>query len=98
MTLRRGTTLLELLITVVVLGIIWSVATLALGSAPAPSQTDPARVIGDTLNAVIESGVPTTLELIVDARPALAALSPDGSVVADSALRVDRLTGRTNAR
>jgi prepilin-type N-terminal cleavage/methylation domain-containing protein len=95
---RRGTTLVELLVTVVVLGIIWSVATLALRSAPALKRTDQASTIADTLNTVIESGLPATLELIVDAQPALATLSPDGTVVADSALHVDRLTGRPNAR
>lgn len=94
----RGSTLLEMLITLALLGVIASVVTLAIRRI-APPMPDPMTIIADTIEAVIRSGRPTTIQFVVNGRPALATLNPDGSVIADSALRIDRLTGRsTRAR
>ncbi len=94
----RGGTLLEMLITLALLGVIASVVTLAIRRVP-PPMPDPMTIIADTIEAVIRSGRPTTIQFVVDGRPALATLNPDGSIVADSALRIDRFTGRsTRAR
>jgi prepilin-type N-terminal cleavage/methylation domain-containing protein len=91
----RGATLIELLVTLTLLGIIASVTTLALRRMPKPSPDDPTAVIADTLGWVLASGRSVTLQFIVNRRPAEATVNPDGSVIADTALHIDRLTGRT---
>lgn len=93
MRARRASSLIELIVTVALLGVVWSVATLALRPA-APPRTDPASVIADSLDRVIASRLAMTLRFDLDNGPAAATLSPDGSVVADTALRIERLTGR----
>jgi prepilin-type N-terminal cleavage/methylation domain-containing protein len=91
---KTGGTLIEMLVTLVILGIIASVTTLAIRRVMPPDPNDPMIIIADTMSAVIRSGRPATLHFIVKGRPALATLNPDGSVIADTALHVDRFTGR----
>lgn len=91
---RRGTTLIEMLVSVVLLGILASVAAPALRRAAAPPIGDVLTVIADSLDVAIASGRTITLQLSVQGRPAFATVNPDGSVIADSAIHVDRLTGR----
>jgi prepilin-type N-terminal cleavage/methylation domain-containing protein len=93
---RRGTTLLEMLISVVLLGILASVATPALRRVTAPPAGDAFTAIAESLDVAIASGRTITLEVVVESRPAFATVYPDGSVVADSAIHVDRLTGHRN--
>jgi prepilin-type N-terminal cleavage/methylation domain-containing protein len=95
---RRGGTLVEMLITMVLLGVIASVATLAIRRVTLPSPSDPMTIIADTMNGVIQSGRPATLQFIINGRPAIATLNPDGSVFADTALHVDRFTGEVRGR
>lgn len=91
---RRGSTLVELLVSLALLGIIASVATLAYRRLTPPDPSDPMTVIGDTIETVLRTGTPLTVQFIVNGRPAIATINPDGSVVADSALGIDRLSGR----
>ena len=91
---RRGGTLIEMLITMTLLGIIAAVTTLAIRRVTPLPTDDPVTIIADTLSAVLTSGRRTTLEFMVDGRPAFATLNPDGSIVADTALHIDRFTGR----
>jgi prepilin-type N-terminal cleavage/methylation domain-containing protein len=93
---HRGLTLIEMLITLTLLGVLAAVTTLAIRRVTPPDPNDPLTVIADTINAVMKSGRPATLQFMVNGRPALATLNPDGSVVADSVLHVDRLTGESN--
>lgn len=93
--LRSGATLLELIVCVAVLGLMASVATLAMRGAEPPDPNDPKTVIADTLEAVLSSGTPATVQFTVNRRPALATINPDGSVLADSILGIDRFTGRS---
>lgn len=92
---RRGTTLIELVVSVALLGLIASIATLAARRIPRPDPTAPATIVADSLESVLSSGRPMTLQFFVDGRPVLATLEPDGSVLADSVLRIDRFTGRS---
>ena len=96
LTPRRGTTLIEMLVSVVLLGILASIATPALRRAAAPPTGEVLTAIADSLDVAIASGRTITLRLSVQSRPGFATVNPDGSVVADSAIHVDRLTGRRN--
>lgn len=93
--LRSGVTLLELIVCVAVLGLMASVATLAMRSAVPPDPNDPMTIIADTLETVLGTGTPATLRFIVNGRPAVATINPDGSILADSTLEIDRYTGRS---
>lgn len=89
---RSGVTLIELLVTVVLLGIIASVATLSARRMDEPSEDDPVRMIGDSLRVVVATGRAATLRFVVNGEWVLATIHPDGSVVADSIVPVDRLS------
>jgi prepilin-type N-terminal cleavage/methylation domain-containing protein len=91
---RRGGSLIEILISLTILGIISSVVTVAIRRMPPADPADPMTRIADTINAVLASGRPTTLQFMVNGHPALATLNPDGTVIADTVLRVDRFTRR----
>ncbi len=92
---RAGVTLLELIVCVAVLGLMAAVATLALRSAVPPDPNAPMTIIADTLDNVLTTGTAATLQFIVSGRPAVATINPDGSILADSILGIDRFTGRS---
>jgi prepilin-type N-terminal cleavage/methylation domain-containing protein len=93
-TESRGATLIELIVTVAIIGVTASVAALAVHPAASPDPADPATIIADTLERVLATGTPVTLTFSVNARPVLATVNPDGTIVADSALVIERLSGR----
>jgi len=95
-TPRRGTTLIEMLVSIVLLGIVASIASPALRRAAMPPASDAFTTIAESLDVAIASGRTITLQLSMDSGPAFATVRPDGSVVADSAIHVDRFTGRPN--
>jgi prepilin-type N-terminal cleavage/methylation domain-containing protein len=90
---RSGVTLIELLVSIALLGLITSVTTLALRRMEEQPPDDPVRMLADSLRVVVATGRPTTLRLMMNGEWALATLHADGSIVADSILRVDRLSG-----
>jgi prepilin-type N-terminal cleavage/methylation domain-containing protein len=91
---RQGGTLIELLISLSLLGIMASVVTLAIRRITPPDPTDPMTIIADTMSSIMAAGRPATLRFQINGRPALATLNPDGSIVADSLLGIERFTGR----
>ena len=93
-TRRAGTTLVELLITLSVMGVIMGVATMAVRRIEAPRPDDPYQIVEDSLRRAVAIGRGTTIKLMVRGLPALVTVNPDGSVVADSALGIERFTGR----
>lgn len=95
-TLRTGTTLIELLATLVILGIIAGVTVLAIRRIDRPRPDDSRAIIADTLRGVLASGRPALIRMVTDSGPAWAIVRADGSVVADSVLDVERLTGAPN--
>src|SRR5581483_6821944 len=82
---RRGTTLVELLIALVVLAVIASVVTLALRMVPSRSPNDPHEILDDSMRAATASGRAIEISLVIDGRRARAWASPTGAVMADSA-------------
>jgi prepilin-type N-terminal cleavage/methylation domain-containing protein len=90
---RAGVTLIELLITLVLLGIISGVTVLAIRRIEQPRPDDPRVIIADTIRKVLASGRPALIRILTNGGPAWSNVRPDGSVIADSLLGVDRLTG-----
>ncbi len=92
---HRGTTLVELLVVLCILGVIASVTVLAIRRFDGPSPDDPAAILAESLRAAVDTPRTIVVRVAPDGRPLSATLRPDGSIVADSALDADRLTGRT---
>lgn len=92
---KRGMTLLEFLVTLSIMGVILGVATLAFRRIEERAPNDPYRLVDDSLRHAVSTGVPVTLRFIVNGVSAAATVFPDGSIVGDSALGIDRLIGRT---
>ncbi len=99
MRARSGTTLVELLVTMVLIGIITSVVTLAIRRIDQPSPSDPATMLADSLTTAIRDSRDIVLSATLGGRVIIATARADGSVVADTSFHFDRLTGRpANAR
>lgn len=88
-----GVTLVELLVTIAVLGVLCAVATLAVRRIDRPNPDDPRTMLANGIRSVLQTGKPASLHFVIDGVAANATILPDGSVVADSALLVERLTG-----
>jgi prepilin-type N-terminal cleavage/methylation domain-containing protein len=87
--MKRGVTLVELLITLVVIGLAAAVATLAIGPVRRPVNDQRAQLMSARHHA-LAAGRDTTIRF-GDSLSATA--HPDGSVSADTALHIERLTG-----
>jgi len=92
---HRGTTLVELLVVLCILAVIASVTVLAIRRFDRPSPDDPAAILAESLRAAVDTPRTIVVRIAHDGRPLSATILPDGSIVADSALGADRLTGRT---
>jgi prepilin-type N-terminal cleavage/methylation domain-containing protein len=95
---RRGTTLLELLVVLVILGISAGVVVFTLGSLdgdPA-AETVESRVAAARQQALARRRT-VTLRLETAEGPREVTAFPDGRVVGDTALGFDALTGRPRA-
>jgi prepilin-type N-terminal cleavage/methylation domain-containing protein len=88
-----GATLVELVVTIAVLGVMASVATLAIRTAP-PAVDDVAAAVRRARSDAAERGVPIHLSRADSGRFVDLVAYPDGRVIADSGARVDPLTGR----
>jgi prepilin-type N-terminal cleavage/methylation domain-containing protein len=92
MTRKRGSTLIELLVTLVIMAIVASVVTLALRPT-APRRADNRERVELAKRAAREGRRPVTIELSVNSAPVLLTALPDGGVIGDTALRIHRLSG-----
>lgn len=91
----RGTTLVELLVVLCILGVIASVTVLAIRRLDRPSPDESTAILAESLRAAVDTPRTIVVRVAHDGRPLSATIRPDGSIVADSALDADRLTGRT---
>jgi prepilin-type N-terminal cleavage/methylation domain-containing protein len=90
---RAGVTLVELMVALAVLGISAAVVTLALPRASAQVDT-PASRIANARREAVERGRPVTISVTVDDTLRDVTMQPDGSVIAETPLHVDRFAGR----
>lgn len=92
---RRGFTLAELMVVIMVLGAMAAVAGIAIGaSRPVPlADVGLARVVA-ARDSALRAGRPVTVEVAVDGAVYLATAFPDGRVVTDAPLRISPLSGR----
>jgi prepilin-type N-terminal cleavage/methylation domain-containing protein len=91
---RCGMTLVELLVTLAIMGALLGVVTLAVRRIAEPAPADPYQIVGDSLRAAASSGRPIPLHFVLHGASVAATVFPDGSVVGDSVLRIERLSGR----
>lgn len=110
MTTRPGMTMLELIVVVAIMGIMAGfvgLAAMRMEPPAAPGTIEAARAtVADARRAAIRNGAPVSVAVSVDAGvgnegsvsamagPLHAIAFPDGSVIADPALGIDRLTGK----
>ena len=93
---RRGVTLIELLVVLVLLGILSGIVAMSIATAEPPGQSNIVVEVRDARESALRSGRPVAITLRDDSgnpRPMVAL--PDGSVIADSVLRLDRLAGKS---
>jgi hypothetical protein len=83
-----------MMVCLIVLGAIAAVVTLAIRRTTPPDPTDPMTTIADTIETVLTTGIPVTLKFIVNGKQAFATVNPDGSVLADTSLHIERFSGR----
>lgn len=86
---RNGFTLVEMVITIALIGLLASVVTLGVRRLPPPPY-DPARVVDESLRVAIADGRTISFAVRVDSGFARATVRPDGGVLADSAIHLER--------
>lgn len=92
----RGVTLVELIVVLAILGVTAAVAGLAFRAPAELSNVDVVpTTVAEARARSITSGVSIRVEVSLSGGPTVFTAYPDGSVVADAALGVDRLTGRS---
>lgn len=94
MRARRGVTLVELLVTLIVLGLIASVAIVGATRMPSKPSSDPVSVVSESLHVAIVESRAIAFQVAIHDALVDAMVNPDGSVDVDSAIHIDALTGR----
>ena len=93
-SVRRGMTLVELVVVVAIVGVVAGVATLTISHAMQPPADDPARLLTGMRRRALRDGEAQAARLMIDSTAHDVIALPDGSVVADSGVPVDRFTAR----
>jgi prepilin-type N-terminal cleavage/methylation domain-containing protein len=92
--MRSGVTLVELIVVLAILGVIAGVTTLAFRTAQPGPRIEPwASAVAQARRTAIDSARPVSLMIRIGDSLYAATALPDGSVVADRQLGIDRLTG-----
>ncbi|MGH7718681.1 MAG: pilus assembly FimT family protein [Gemmatimonadaceae bacterium] len=91
---ERGATLVELIVVLALLAILAGVVGLSIRRAPEiPQAGDIQAMVADARRTAIRSGRSVTRLLSIDGRAIAVTAHPDGVVIADPGVAVDRLTG-----
>ena len=91
---RLGITLVELVVVIAILGIVAGISGLSIAHVPEPAAVSPALArISEARRAALRSGRRVTVTIEIDGSARSVTALPDGGIVADSAIFVDRLTG-----
>jgi prepilin-type N-terminal cleavage/methylation domain-containing protein len=86
---RPGVTLIELLVTLVILAIVTSVVTPALNSSRVQIRQRPVDLLSDSLAVAIARCRDVVITYRTDTRTAYASARCDGSIVADTAYHIE---------
>lgn len=92
MTSRRGVTLIELMVTLVLMAVLARVAVLAIHDPPRPDPTNPRVIVQAARSRAVEQGIAVDTTIVVDGVTRPVTVLPDGRVIADSVVGVNRLT------
>ena len=92
---RPGATLIEMVAALALLALVAGVVTPALRDARHAPREERATLLAAARDTALREGRPVTIVVRLDGRVVAATAFPDGSVVADSALGLNPLTGST---
>ena len=96
-TSRRGVTLVELMVVLVLLGLMAGVVGLAWHRPANPSSEDAGRAaITQARTHALESGTTVRVQLTIAGRRVTVAALPDGSLIVPAGVSLDGLTGTRN--
>jgi prepilin-type N-terminal cleavage/methylation domain-containing protein len=97
-TARAGVTLIELMVVLTILSVLAAVAGLALQRAqPLRAVDQRTAIIARARQLAIDSGHTVRTTVDVDSVSTPITAYPDGSVIGDAALHIDRLSGSPDA-
>lgn len=92
---RRGSTLVELIVVLALLGVMGAVTVLTLRPTPVASGDDTAKQqLMEARRAAVRDGRRVTIELMVGDTRHSATAHPDGRVVTTASLGINPLSGR----
>lgn len=95
-TARRGFTLAELMVVIMILGVMAAVTGVAFATkAPVPVADARLARVAAARDSAVRTGQPTTVQLDVDGALYLATTYPDGRVITDAPVAIDPLSGRS---
>ena len=90
----HGMTLIEVVVVLAIIGIIAGVTALAIPRVMKPTPDDPVRMLGAARRRALRDGEAVSTRLLIHGVMHGVVALPDGSVIVDSGVGVDRFTAR----
>ena len=97
-TTHRGVTLVELLVVLAIMGVMAGVVGLAIPPVQDHNPDSTSLQVASARRTALVSGHPVTAIIVVDGRAHAITARPNGTVLADSEIAVDQLTGEARPR